>query len=80
MEKPETIESPCIMVCVIEPKSGHCHGCGRTSDEIAQWSDTTVNMRRKVMQQLPARLANIERKPRRMTKRRQMAERRKTFG
>eukprot|EP01042_Synura_sphagnicola_P011096 gene11096-14192_t len=29
---------PCIKVCVIDPASKLCQGCGRTLQEIAQWS------------------------------------------
>ena len=31
------IQSPCIQLCVLEPDSGYCMGCGRTGDEIASW-------------------------------------------
>jgi predicted Fe-S protein YdhL (DUF1289 family) len=31
-------ESPCIAVCMIDPKTGLCVGCGRTLPEIARWS------------------------------------------
>ncbi len=32
------ISSPCIKVCVIDPVCKLCQGCGRTLQEIAQWS------------------------------------------
>jgi predicted Fe-S protein YdhL (DUF1289 family) len=67
------IESPCILVCSIELTSGYCHGCGRTRDEIAGWSGYTPQTRRDVMAELPARLATLERKPRRETRRRRLA-------
>jgi predicted Fe-S protein YdhL (DUF1289 family) len=57
------IESPCILVCRLDPCSGFCFGCGRTRDEIASWIAMTPGERRVVMEQLPARLAAIERKP-----------------
>jgi uncharacterized protein len=51
------IESPCIKLCVLDPVSGLCTGCGRTLDEIAQWASLTQSERRRVVDALPARLA-----------------------
>ena len=31
------ISSPCVKICVIDPLSALCIGCGRTGDEIARW-------------------------------------------
>jgi predicted Fe-S protein YdhL (DUF1289 family) len=67
------IESPCILVCTIDEQSGYCFGCGRTRDEIAAWLVLTPETRRAVMAELPARLATIERKPRRETRRARLA-------
>ncbi|MGI6857045.1 DUF1289 domain-containing protein [Mesorhizobium sp. 1B3] len=71
-----SIESPCILVCSIDTKTGYCFGCGRTRDEIASWTDMTPQMRRDIMATLPARLATVERKPRRETRRARMARER----
>ena len=30
-------ETPCIAVCMIDPKTSLCFGCGRTLPEIARW-------------------------------------------
>ena len=49
------IESPCIKVCVIQPKSGLCIGCKRTGEEIARWSKFSPEERRAIMAALPAR-------------------------
>jgi predicted Fe-S protein YdhL (DUF1289 family) len=62
------IESPCILVCSIDMKTGYCFGCGRTRDEISGWIEMTPEMRREVMTLLPARLATVERRPRRETR------------
>lgn len=35
------IESPCILVCVMDRRTGFCFGCGRTRDEIATWVSMT---------------------------------------
>lgn len=73
------IESPCILVCSIDDKTGFCFGCGRTSAEIGAWISMTREERQRVMAELPARLETVERKPRRETRRARMA-REKTGG
>lgn len=70
------IESPCILVCSIDMATGFCFGCGRTRDEIGAWTLYTPERRRAVMAELPARLATVERKPRRETRRQRMARER----
>jgi len=70
------IESPCILVCSIDMKTGYCFGCGRTRDEIAGWIDMTSQTRRAIMATLPARLETVERRPRRETRRTRMARER----
>ncbi|MDB5564133.1 MAG: hypothetical protein JWP84_699, partial [Tardiphaga sp.] len=30
-------ETPCIAVCIIDPQTSLCLGCGRTLPEIARW-------------------------------------------
>jgi hypothetical protein len=69
----EPIESPCILVCAIDMKTGYCFGCGRTKDEIGDWLTMTPVARRGLMAELPARVATLERKPRRETRRQRMA-------
>lgn len=71
-----TIESPCILVCSIDMKTGYCFGCGRTRDEISAWISMTDDERRAVMALLPARLETVERRPRRETRRTRMARER----
>ncbi|KGD94451.1 MULTISPECIES: DUF1289 domain-containing protein [Rhizobium/Agrobacterium group] len=68
--------SPCILVCSIDMKTGYCFGCGRTRDEIAAWMDYTDMERRMLMEILPARLDTVERRPRRETRRRRLAQER----
>jgi predicted Fe-S protein YdhL (DUF1289 family) len=67
------IESPCILVCSIDIKTGYCFGCGRTRDEIADWISMTPEERRRVMDELASRLETVERRPRRETRRARMA-------
>ncbi|WP_377289381.1 DUF1289 domain-containing protein [Rhizobium sp. SG2393] len=70
------MQSPCILVCSIDLATGYCFGCGRTRDEIAGWIGYTNAERSAVMATLPARLATVERKPRRETRRTRMARER----
>jgi predicted Fe-S protein YdhL (DUF1289 family) len=53
------IDSPCVKVCVVEPKSRLCTGCLRTIDEIGAWSGMSVDARKAVMADLPARAGQI---------------------
>ena len=70
------IESPCILVCSIDAKTGYCFGCGRTREEISAWLSMTPADRRQVMAMLPARLETVERRPRRETRRSRLARER----
>ena len=70
------IESPCILVCSIDMKTGFCFGCGRTRDEIAGWLTMNDGARRAVMETLAARLETVERRPRRETRRSRIARER----
>jgi predicted Fe-S protein YdhL (DUF1289 family) len=49
------IASPCNKVCTIDPRSGLCHGCGRTLAEIAQWGSMSDSERQRIMAELPGR-------------------------
>lgn len=62
---PPEIQSPCIKLCVMEPDSGFCMGCGRTRDEIASWISLTPSERETVTATLEQRLANLTRNKRR---------------
>lgn len=70
------MESPCILVCSIDMVTGYCFGCGRTREEIGGWTLYTDEQRRAIMAGLPARLATVERKPRRETRRTRLARER----
>jgi predicted Fe-S protein YdhL (DUF1289 family) len=52
-----SIETPCTKICMIDPRSNLCFGCGRTLPEIARWQRMDDAERREVMAQLPARMA-----------------------
>jgi len=51
------ISSPCIKICVIDPVSKLCEGCGRSLQEIAQWSQLSEAERLAIMATLEARLS-----------------------
>ncbi|QPC88006.1 DUF1289 domain-containing protein [Mesorhizobium sp. NBSH29] len=70
------IESPCILVCSIDMKTGYCFGCGRTGNEISDWMSMAPHQRSAIMATLPARLETVERRPRRETRRSRMARER----
>jgi predicted Fe-S protein YdhL (DUF1289 family) len=53
------MQSPCENICVIEPDSGYCIGCGRTREEIAGWIAMSPEMRSSVMDTLSDRLATL---------------------
>ena len=53
-----SIETPCIAVCMIEPTTGLCSGCGRTLPEIARWHKMDSAERLAVMEGLAARMAD----------------------
>lgn len=55
----QAIETPCIKICVVEPKSGFCIGCGRTRMEIADWIGMAAAARRDIMDQLPERISTL---------------------
>ncbi|KJC51250.1 Fe-S oxidoreductase [Bradyrhizobium sp. LTSP885] len=49
-------ESPCIAVCMMDPRTKLCFGCGRTLPEIARWHKMDSAERLAVMTTLPARM------------------------
>ena len=51
-----SIESPCILVCSIDMKTGYCFGCGRTLPEVARWHRMESEERLSIMAELPERM------------------------
>jgi uncharacterized protein len=51
-------ETPCIAVCLIDPKTSLCFGCGRTLPEIARWPRMDRAERCAVMTRLAQRMAD----------------------
>ncbi|HEY5336757.1 MAG TPA: DUF1289 domain-containing protein [Rhizomicrobium sp.] len=61
------ISSPCIKICVIDPASRLCSGCGRSLDEIARWGGLSEAQRLETMRALPERMRAAGLKPRQET-------------
>ena len=51
-------ETPCIAVCMMDPRTNLCFGCGRTLPEIARWHRMESTERQAVMAQLATRMAD----------------------
>ncbi len=63
---PSAIETPCVKICVVDPETQLCIGCGRTRVEIARWIGLSPEERHKIVLDLPERLATLtQRKTRR---------------
>jgi predicted Fe-S protein YdhL (DUF1289 family) len=60
-----TTESPCIKICVVDPETALCIGCGRTTGEIAGWLNYSPEQRGTITAELEERLANLTRRKRR---------------
>lgn len=54
------IETPCIRVCILDPRTEHCLGCGRSLDEIAGWIGFSDEQRADVIADLPRRLIGLQ--------------------
>lgn len=51
-----TMETPCVAVCMMDPKTKMCLGCGRTLPEIARWRRMETAERHAIMDTLPQRM------------------------
>lgn len=56
-------ETPCIAVCMMDPRTKLCFGCGRTLPEIARWHQMDSAERLAVMEGLAARIAEAGLEP-----------------
>ena len=55
----DEIDSPCIDICIIDPNSGECIGCGRTLDEINNWTNFDNLKKKQILENLNAKNENI---------------------
>jgi len=60
-----TIETPCVKICVVDPETGFCIGCGRTRDEIAGWLGFEPAQRHAIIGRLDERVRGLTRAKRR---------------
>jgi predicted Fe-S protein YdhL (DUF1289 family) len=51
-------ETPCVGVCMMDPRTGFCLGCGRTLPEIAKWHRIESSERLSIMATLPQRMSD----------------------
>ncbi|MGU3493793.1 DUF1289 domain-containing protein [Xanthobacteraceae bacterium A53D] len=58
-ERP-AITSPCVKICIVDPLSSLCIGCGRTLQEIGGWIGLSEERRAAIMAALPDRLARLK--------------------
>ena len=59
------IETPCVKVCVVDPETQFCIGCGRTRDEISGWIGMTPVTRHQIIGALPERMETLTLRKRR---------------
>ena len=55
--------SPCLGICLMDPRTGLCRGCLRTIDEIAGWFEANPAEKRAILARLPARRPPARRGP-----------------
>jgi uncharacterized protein len=53
------IETPCVKICVVEPETGFCIGCGRTRGEIGDWLAMSPSERHRLVLALPERMSTM---------------------
>ena len=54
------VPSPCISICRMNESSGWCEGCFRTRDEIAGWSSTSNDGKRKLWKTIEQRMETLQ--------------------
>jgi predicted Fe-S protein YdhL (DUF1289 family) len=63
VQVPALIETPCENICVLDPSSGLCRGCGRSLSEIERWAAYSDGERRRIMAELPDRIEAMQARP-----------------
>ena len=51
--------SPCLGICIMDPRTRQCRGCLRTVEEIARWYEATPAEKRALLAVLEARRAEV---------------------
>jgi len=50
----DEIDSPCIDICTIDRDSGECIGCGRTVEEVRNWTNFNNLKKKQILENLNA--------------------------
>ena len=53
----ESLNSPCIEICALDARAGHCAGCGRSLAEIAEWGSASADRKRDTLASLTKQMA-----------------------
>lgn len=56
------VTSPCVNICQMDEASGWCRGCARRLNEIAGWGGAPESRQRQILDQLPARRVELQRR------------------
>ncbi len=51
------VVSPCINICTLQ--DDFCIGCGRSTQEIAEWATASMKRKEKILERLPDRLRRM---------------------
>jgi len=70
-------DSPCLRICLIDPRVGLCIGCHRSADEIARWPEMNHSERVAILAVLANREIPVAKRSGGRTKR--LENRRKTI-
>jgi predicted Fe-S protein YdhL (DUF1289 family) len=60
--KQPTPISPCIGICIMDPRTRQCRGCLRTIEEIAGWYEASTDEKRALLAVLAERRAAVAEK------------------
>ena len=52
-------KSPCIEICALDARAGHCTGCGRSLAEIAEWRIASAEQKHAILALLPKRMKQL---------------------
>lgn len=66
----DSLPSPCISICRIDPLSGYCEGCYRSRDEIKAWRQLPPLEQRRLLDTLHDRRTDATGRNRRQRRRR----------
>jgi len=76
----EPSDSPCKLICAMDMESHMCMGCGRTRDEIANWTLKPDAERQRILAELPARMPPLTAKLEARRSRRRVTRRTRKAG